>query len=345
MTNPRIGSIKGGLMKIAIVKLSAMGDIVHSMMVLQYIKELMPKSSIDWIVEEHFAGVLEHNPHIDTILPVNLKTLKTDKFKFFSEFKRLKKYAQNDYDVVIDLQGLIKSAIVSRVLGSNVGFDKFSIRETLASLCYKKSFSVPYEENVILRNLKLVALALNSDFDESMLDKKEPFLYFEKQDKEKTLSFLSENQKTIIYILGSSWESKIYPKEKFVEIIDALEGNHLLVWGSDKEKEYALYVSEHTQARVLPQMNLNELKALISCADLVIGADSGPTHFAWAMNRPSITIFGPTPSKRNTWTTTINKVIDCEKEIDPKNLDKHDFCICNIAAYKIVTLARELLND
>lgn len=331
-------------MKIAIVKLSALGDIVHAMVVLQYMKQFLPKSTIDWIVEEHYAKVLEHNPHIDTILPVNLKALKTDKFRFFSELKRLRKYAQNDYDIVIDLQGLIKSAIVSRILGSNVGFDKFSIRETLASLCYKESFYVPYEENVMLRNLELAALSLHIHFDKSMLDKKESFLYFEKQDKEKTASFLREDQKTVIYILGSSWESKIYPKEKFVEIINALEGNHLLLWGSSKEKEYARYVSEHTQARVLPQMNLNELKALISSADLVIGADSGPTHFAWAMNRPSITIFGPTPSKRNAWETTINKVIDCEKEIDPKSLDKQDFCIHHIDPEKIVKLARELLK-
>ena len=143
--------------------------------------------------------------------------------------------------------------------------------------------------------------------------------------------------------MGSSWESKIYPKEKFVEIINALDGNHLLVWGSESEEGYAKYISKNTAAKVLPKMNFNELKALIAKADLVIGGDSGPTHFAWAMNRPSITIFGPTPSSRNILKTPINRTIDCGKDIDALNLNKKDFCIQNIEAAKIVTLAKELL--
>ena len=331
-------------MKIAIVKLSALGDIVHAMAALQFMKQTLPESRIDWIVEEGFAGVLENNPHINAILCVNLKALKTDKFTFFSELKKLRKYAQNNYDMVIDTQGLIKSAIVSRILGPNMGFDRKSIRESVAASLYKRSFFVPYKENVIHRNLDLIASALKTTFEKDLLDKKEPFLFFLDTDKEKTASFLRDDQKTVIYILGSSWESKIYPKEKFVEIIAALNGNHLLVWGNDEEYASAQYVSENSSARIVPRLNLNELKALISSADLVIGADSGPTHFAWAMNRPSITIFGPTPSERNTLTTKMNKVIDCGKEIDPLKLDKKDLCIQKIDAQKIITMAKELLN-
>jgi len=331
-------------MKIAIVKLSALGDIVHAMAILQFIKVMIPESRIDWIVEENFASVLEHNPYIDTILPVNLKSLKINKLKLFSEIKSLKKYAQNNYDIVIDLQGLIKSAIVSKILGPNVGFDKNSIRETAASSFYKKSFFIPYAENVIMRNIELVALALNLKIDIERLVEKDPLLFFTEEDRKKTASLIKQDQKTIIHILGSSWESKIYPKEKFVEIIDALEGNHLLVWGNDSEYNAAKYVSENTHARIVPRLTLNELKALISSADLVIGADSGPTHFAWALNRPSITIFGPTPSERNTLTGSINKVIDCGKVINPLKLDKQDLCIRNIDAQKIVTLAKELLD-
>lgn len=331
-------------MKIAIVKLSALGDIVHAMAILQFIKELIPESRIDWIVEENFAPVLEHNPYIDTILPVNLKTLKTNKLNIFPEIKRLRKYAKNNYDIVIDLQGLIKSAIVSKILGSNVGFDKNSIRETAAASFYKKSFFIPYAENVIMRNIELVVLALDLEINIEHLTKKDPLLFFTEEDRKKTASWIKQDQKTIIHILGSSWESKIYPKEKFVEIINALEGNHLLVWGSDSEHDAAKHVSEYTKACIVPRLSLNELKALISSADLVIGADSGPTHFAWALNRPSITIFGPTPSERNTLTGSINKVIDCGKVINPLKLDKNDLCIQSIDAQKIVTLAKELLD-
>ena len=329
-------------MKIAIVKLSALGDIVHAMVVLQFIKQAIPNSRIDWIIEERFANVLEHDPHIDTIHSVNLKALKKDKFKFFAELKKIKKIAENNYDIVIDMQGLLKSAIVSKILGPNVGFDKNSIREKIASLFYGKTFFVPYAENVILRNMNLVSSSLHIDVETNALADKEAFLFFSKEDMHKTTPYIKKDQKTIVHILGSSWDSKIYPKEKFTEIINALEGNHLLVWGSSEEKVYARYIDEHTQAHLLPAMDLNELKALISKADLVIGGDSGPTHFAWAMNRPSITIFGPTPCKRNVLETNINKVIDCGKEIDPLKLNKKDFCIHNIDPKKIVKLAKGL---
>lgn len=329
-------------MKIAIVKLSALGDIVHAMVVLQFIKQAIPNSRIDWIVEECFASVLEHNPHIDNILPVNLKAIKKDKLKFFEALKKIKKYAQNEYDIVIDMQGLLKSSIVSKILGPNVGFDKNSIREKIASLFYKKSFFVPYSDNVILRNMNLVSSSLNMFVEKNALAYKKVFLFFSKEELHKTESYMQEDKKTIVHILGSSWESKIYPKEKFVEIINALEGNHLLVWGNSKEEAYASYVAEYTQAQLLPAMDLNELKALISKADLVIGGDSGPTHFAWAMNRPSITIFGPTPSKRNILETDINKIVDCGKEINPLKLDKNDFCIQGIDPEKIIKIAKDL---
>jgi heptosyltransferase-1 len=331
-------------MKIAIVKLSALGDIVHAMVVLQFIKQAIPHSTIDWIIEERFSNVLEHNPYIDTIHGVNLKALKKDKSKFFEELNKLKKYAQNNYDIVIDMQGLLKSAIVSKILGPNVGFDKNSIREKIASLFYKRTFFVSYSENVILRNMNLVSSSLNMYVEEKALNNKEVFLFFSEKDIHKTASYIREEQKTIVHILGSSWDSKIYPKEKFTKVINALEGNHLLVWGNSEEEVCARYVAEHTQAQLLPAMDLNELKALVSKADLVIGGDSGPTHFAWAMNRPSITIFGPTPSKRNVLETRINKVIDCGKEIDPLKLNKKDFCIHNIDPEKIIKLAKGLFQ-
>ena len=331
-------------MKIAIVKLSALGDIVHAMVVLQFIKESMPHCSIDWIVEERFSAVLEHHPHIETIHSVNLKALKKDKFKFFSELKKIKQFAKNNYDLVIDLQGLLKSAIVSKILGPNAGFDKNSIREKIAAAFYERSFFVPYVQNVISRNTDLTALSLGFEISQKQIQDKDPFLFFSEDDEKITEDLLKQDQKNIIHILGSSWESKIYPKEKFVEVIQQFKGNHLLVWGSSEEEAYADYIETETDAKKLPPLNLNELKALISKADLVIGGDSGPTHFAWALNRPSITIFGPTPSERNILKSEINRVVDCGKEIDPLNLNKKDMCIQTIDASKIVRLAEELLG-
>ncbi|MDP2894250.1 MAG: glycosyltransferase family 9 protein, partial [Sulfurimonas sp.] len=145
-------------MKICIVKLSAMGDIIHAMVALQFIKEELPHAVVDWVVESAFADVLKNNPHVDNILPINLKSIKKKKSEIFSQYKILKSYSKNGYDIVIDAQGLLKSAIVSRIIGAKViaGFDKSSIREGIASLFYNKKIHIAYDANTIDRNATVI---------------------------------------------------------------------------------------------------------------------------------------------------------------------------------------------
>lgn len=312
-------------MQIAIVKLSALGDIVHAMAVLQYIKDF----KVDWIVEERFSEILKHNPHINKIRTIKLKNNKKNILK---EYKKLKSFPK--YDLVIDLQGLIKSALVSKIIGKKViGFGKNSLREKPAHFFYDESYEIDYSKNVILRNIELVCNALNLKTPDIL--KKKPFLYYEKK---------SDITPTLLIVVGSSWHSKIYPKEKFVEIINALHVKTFISWGNETEFKYANFIASKTKAKVLPKLNLNELKSIIANSSLVIGGDSGPTHMAWASNRPSITIFGSTPSNRNTLITDINKVVDCGKIVDAKKLNKNDFCIRDINPKKIITIARKLLN-
>jgi len=90
-------------------------------------------------------------------------------------------------------------------------------------------------------------------------------------------------------------------------------------------------------------MDLNSLKAIIAKSDLLIGNDTGPTHMAWGLNIPSITIFGPTPINR-VYQTPINRVIASESDVDHYKLDKNDFSITEIKSDKIIAMAQDLLN-
>jgi len=329
-------------MKIAIVKLSAMGDIIHAMVALQFIKKANPSIKIDWIVEEGFAKILEGNPHIDNILPVNLKAIKKDKKQFFAQIGTVKKYANNKYDLVIDAQGLLKSAIVAKFLGKNrAGFSKNSIREGLASYLYKQKIEIAYDANTIDRNAKVMSAPLGIEITPTMIREKESFLFYQEDD---VVKHLSDEKKNIIFIIGSTWESRNYPKEKFVKIANALEENILIAWGSDAEKEDAMWMeSQSPWVRVLPKMNLNGLKAIIGKSDLLIGNDTGPTHMAWGMNVPSITIFGPTPTNR-VYDTPINKVITSSSKVNHYKLNKNDFSIREIDPEAITVMAKELLD-
>lgn len=328
-------------MKIAIVKLSAMGDIIHAMVVLQYIKKQRADIQIDWVVEESFSQVLENNPHIDTILTVNLKAIKKNKLAFFSEIKKIKSYAKNNYDLVIDAQGLLKSAITSRILGKKIaGFSKESIREGIASYFYDDTVDIPYEKNAIERNVKILLEPLNLNLSKEEILNKEKFLYF---NEEKELPINMSNY--VLFVVGASVSNKIYPKAKFLEVAKALNENILVVWANDYEKEVANYLDQKlNNVTICPKLTLDGLKQIVSKAKLVIGGDTGPTHMAWALNVPSITIFGNTPAYRNTYITSINSVIKSESEVNALKLNKNDFSIQEIEAEDITHLAKELLN-
>lgn len=329
--------------RIAIIKLSAMGDIIHAMVALQYIKRKYPNLQIDWFVESAFAPILENNPDINQIIKLDLKSIKKDKKEIINQIKLIKKYEKNSYDLVIDAQGLIKSAIVSFFLGKNrVGFSKNSIREKLASFFYTKKVDIAYDKNAIERNVKVLSQALNFDIPKDDILNKKPFLFY-KNENEVIYEYLNKDKKNVLFVIGASWPSKMYSKEKFAKIINNLDENCLITWGNETEKDIANFIANISKAKVLPKLDLNSLKAIMSKVDLVIGNDTGPTHMAWALNIPSITLFGNTPGYRNTYITNINKIIESKSIVNPFKLDRNDFSIKEIDENEIINTAEGLL--
>jgi len=330
-------------MKIAIVKLSALGDIVHAMVALQFIRAHFPGIQIDWIAEERFAEVLRHNPDIDNILTVNLKALKTDKSGIFQQFKKIRSYAGNNYDWVIDAQGLIKSALTAKLLGKRVaGFDADSIREKAASWFYDVKVACAYDANTIDRNALVLCKPLGIEVSSGQILAKQPFLFFSDEDPQID-DFLLKDRLNVVLVIGSTWDSRNYPAAKFVKIAEALQQNCLVVWGSEQEKNTAEWMAAQSRLiKVMPKLDLNSLKALIAKADLVIGNDTGPTHMAWGLNRPSITIFGPTPVSR-VYQTDINKVVKSASIVNPYKLNKQDDSIKGINEQVIIEQAKSLL--
>jgi heptosyltransferase-1 len=330
-------------MRIAIVKLSAMGDIVHAMLILQFIKKFNDKISIDWIVEERFKDLLKFNPHINKLHLVNFKNAEK-KGSILVLLRSIKKLRNHDiYDLVIDMQGLIKSAIISKLLPSKqiIGFDKFSIRESLASNFYNKKFNCSYETNVILRNIALVEFALGFIVEKQQIYNKLPFIY----SNAKELGFnINKSKKNILLIPGASHPSKRYPAESFAKLVHSLDANYHIIWGSSNEKFLAIEIKKRApNVEICPQLSIEELAYLISQLDLVIGPDTGPTHIAWAINIPSIALYGPTPGYRNTFETDINKKIESQSNVNPNKIDKNDYSIKDIDVETIVSKAKELL--
>ena len=324
--------------KIAIVRLSALGDIVNSSIVLQFINSKYPEAQIDWITEEAFAPLLKHHPSLHAVHTINLKKLKKEKSLklFFMIVKKLR--SLNKYDLVIDMQGLLKSAIVSRILGSNVhGFDKNSIREPIASLFYNSSSNISYQTNVVKRNFFLVADSLKIEINNEMILNKKPIFEITKK-----FNF-SHGKKNIAFVIGASWPSKIYPKEFIAKICDELKEECHIIWGSDDERLNAEWICTNSEfASLAPKLELDELASFISGMDLLIGNDTGPTHLAWAQNIPSITLLGPTTT-RMIQETSKNIGIKSSSKVNLLKINKNDFSIKDIPSERVLTKAKELL--
>lgn len=338
-------------MKIAIIRLSALGDIIQSSIVLQLIKQAHPNSSVDWFVDERFKGILEKHPLINKLYALPLKDR-----KIFKVLQILLNARKNRYDIVVDLQGLLKSAVIAKMVGANTfGFDKNSLKESLASLFYRHKKAMKYSENIILRNVALIGFALEKDFGKDDILGKEPCFVADERVKKALVEKINfdDTKQNILIHTGSSAENKNYPKERFAILCQMILARYKkaqiwLCWGNAKEKKNTQFILADVgskQISLLPKLNLKELAALTQLCALVIGNDSGPTHLAFAMNKPSITIFGATPSYRNAYQTPINKVIDSGKYIsDTKHIDKSDFCIQNIDEKEIFTLCEGLLK-
>jgi len=332
-------------MRIAIVRLSALGDIINSALILQFIKKEFPNSKIEWICEEAFAPIIQNHPLLDAVHTVAIKRAKKEKSLsiLLQTVSKLRSLGQ--FDKIIDLQGLLKSALVSRFIGKNIyGFAKDSIREPIASKFYKFHTNIAYDENSIYRSLFLTADALGINITKDMIENKSKSLFYKKEDLT-AQSLLSTQKKNIAFVIGASWLSKIYPQENFIHLANFLNANIILIWGSNDEKKSAESIKQNTtNCSVTPKLSLPQLTALIDNVDLVIGNDTGPTHIAWIMNKASITLFGPTPASKMMWQGKNNIAIESESIVNPLKLNRSDMSIKDIPAQDIYIKAQELLK-
>jgi heptosyltransferase I len=332
-------------MRIAIVKLSAIGDIIHTMVVLQFIKQKYPHFIIDWFVEDSLKGILENNPHINQIQTIRLREAKKKKslVLIFNEISKLRKIKK--YDIVIDIQNLIKSAIIARLISSDktIGLDKNSSRESFASIFYSEKYSVEHSMNVISRNTLIINKALKMQIVNDDVNRKSPFLFF---DDTSYNGLISNTMPNVLLIPGASFKSKMYPADKYAQLSKKINANFIVLWSSPIEHKIAQKIKLLSpQVSLTSKLSIDNLKALISVVDLVIGSDTGPVHMAWGLNKASITLFGSTPGYRNSFVTDINQIIESNSKVNPYKINRNDFSIKDIRVNDVVKVANKLLMD
>ena len=313
-------------------------------MVIQFIRKHIANAHISWFCDARFEQIARLLAGVDEVVALPLK----DK-KFLKSFEILRQ-KQGQFDIIIDLQGLLKSALVSRSLGKNIfGFDRFSAKEGLASIFYTHKYSCNYDKNIILRNLELCSFALNFSFDEKEILAKEPCFLKNSRIPDKNSRIPSDESripnKKILIAPFASESSKCYAH--FASVIKGAKefAQCFLVAGSEPEREKATKLAS-SGATLLAPLDLAQILEFMDTCDLIIGNDSGITHLAWAQNYATITLFGNRSGARNAFATPKNLIIQAtpKHEIDAFHIDKSDFCINDIDPAQIIAKAKGLCD-
>lgn len=285
-------------MRVLIVKVSSLGDVIHTLPAVTDAKRANRRLQFDWVVEENFVEIPAWHPAVDRVIPVAFRRWRKDIFGTLrnGEFAAFKKDLKREhYDLVIDAQGLIKSAFISRLSkGLTIGLSDSTIKEPMATLFYNKVFSVPRDEHAVQRVRELFSRALNYPLTAEDLAHIDYGLDYERIGLPKKTS----SSATLLFLHGTTWHSKHWPVPYWRELalLAAKRGyNVRLPWGSEVEHERARSIAKNIPGvTVLERHSLTGMAGQIALADGVVAVDTGLGHLAAALAVPAVSLYGPT---------------------------------------------------
>lgn len=288
--------------RILLIKPSSLGDVVHALPVLAGLRKAYPEAHIAWLIGTGFAPLLTEHPLIDELIPFDRKRYgrlwrSPRSLRDFGQF--LRHLRRSRFDLVVDLQGLFRSAFFARVTGAacRVGFA--NARE-LAPIFYTRRVPVPADDTHAVDNNLAVARALGIPVDPPEFP-----LPIDAQERAAFRAMLRDTAGRDIgpftaVIIGTRWASKCWPAEHWATLLDTLAATDLppcvLLGGPDDVPLAAEIKSRATTSPIdlVGRTTLRGLAAAIAESRLVLTPDSGPMHIAAALDKPLVAIFGPT---------------------------------------------------
>jgi len=287
-------------MKILIVKLSAFGDIIHALPALHDILEHPEVDQVHWLVDQRYGFVTEIFPSNVVVHQVALK----GKHPIRSAWQTVRKLRRIDFDAVIDLQGLIKSAALARACGSPVfAFDPSLLREKASAIFTKNITFHPQDKHVVQQYRRIASAPFTAILDnpEDAIPYTAPDINIAasrcKPDNELLDRLTLKSNNYVILHAAGGWQTKQLPEKTWLNIACSLSDHNItpvFSWGNQAEAAQAQSLAQQSNGYALPErLNMSALVALIQHARAVVGADTGLLHLAAALNQPTITFWGP----------------------------------------------------
>lgn len=277
-------------MHVLIIKTSSLGDVVHTLPALTDARTAIPEICFDWVVEEAFVSIPSWHSAVTKVMPVALRRWRQSPFskqtrQQWHDFKQRIQAAH--YDLIIDAQGLFKSAWLTRMAnGTSHGLNRQSAREGLVAFSYDVTHQVDRGQHAIRRIRELFAKALDYPLPESTAD-----YGIHTGDH-------SKRSRQLVFLHGTTWQSKLWPESYWQELLEFATKNDYQVqlpWGNDDEKHRAQKLAgNNDQVQVSPAMGLQELATLLSGSTGAVAVDSGLGHLAAALSLPTVSIYGST---------------------------------------------------
>lgn len=298
-------------MRVLIVKVSALGDVVHTLPVLDYLRQVAPGTEIDWVVEEGNRDIVEGHPLLSKVHLVRTRAWRRDPFSLrtFREIARAKReLRERDYDIAFDLQGNFKSGLITWLSGAErrYGFDRDDVRESLNLLFTNNQVPLRRQDShVSARALRVVSVPFGRDYTGMKLATD---IHTSPEEDAQAEAFLSTLSDGLVFLFhhGTTWTTKLWSEERWVELGRLAferfpDSTILFSWGNDGERAASERIASTLRgnSRILPGMTLKGLCAFLKKIDLVVGGDTGPVHMAAAVGTPTVSFYRATDAKRN----------------------------------------------